>query len=523
MMSRIPRPWQATILIAATVICGILLLYWETAVSIVKIWWRSGTYAHGFLIIPISAWLIWQKRDRLVRMTPQPMMALPWLIVLFGAVWLLAASIQVLIVQQLCLAASLITALVALLGWRVSRVIAFPIAFLVFAVPMGQDLVPPLMHFTAAFAVKALQLTGIPVLSEGMYITLPNGRWEVASACSGSRYLIASVTLGCLYAYVMYRSFGRRLAFVVASMIVPIIANGIRAYMIVMLGYLSGMKLAVGVDHIIYGWVLFGIVISLQFFIGAFWREDLALEEAPSAGNGPVMPAPAFNAKKAALTGLSIICAAMIWPLLAAPDDHGSTGVPPVRIEPPQPKDGWQFAPTEWDWRPSYLRPQGQLHQSYASSDGMVGLYVEYYRDQQQGAELIDSQNVLVHEKDKEWRQLSDRTITIKLNGKPVTIRQARLDSPGTRLLVWHWYWISGHLTINHYTAKLLEAKAKLFHGHNRSASIIVAARYDITPDRAKARLQRFVRDMYSSIERTVNDASPAPRQAAGRVENAGR
>jgi exosortase len=67
-------------------------------------------------------------------------------------------------------------------------------------------------------------------------------------ACSGVRYLISSVTLGCLYAYLTYQSTKKRLLFIAVSIVVPIIANGLRAYMIVMIGHLSGMELATGGD-----------------------------------------------------------------------------------------------------------------------------------------------------------------------------------------------------------------------------------------------------------------------------------
>ena len=61
-----------------------------------------------------------------------------------------------------------------------------------------------------------------------------------------------------------------------ASIVVPIVANWLRAYLIVMLGHLSGNKIATGVDHFIYGWVFFGVVIGLLFWVGAFFREDHA-------------------------------------------------------------------------------------------------------------------------------------------------------------------------------------------------------------------------------------------------------
>ena len=126
---------------------------------------------------------------------------------------------------------------------------------------------------TADFTVAALRASGIPVYREGLQFVIPSGSWSVVEACSGIRYLMASFMVGSLFAYLNYRSWRRRLAFVAVSLVVPIVANWLRAYMIVMLGHLSGNTLAVGVDHLIYGWVFFGIVIMAMFMVGARWSE----------------------------------------------------------------------------------------------------------------------------------------------------------------------------------------------------------------------------------------------------------
>lgn len=519
-----PRPWRVTLTACAVTIAVLLLLYRDTVLSIVAIWWRSGTYAHGFLVVPISAWLIWGKRHELAAVNPKPVWWLMGLVGAMGAAWLVARSVDVVIGQQLCLVAMLVTSIVALLGWRASRVIMFPLGFLIFAVPMGEDLLSPLMHFTAAFTVKALQLTGIPVFSEGMYITLPNGRWEVAEACSGLRYLIASVTLGFLYAYLMYRGFWRRAIFVAVSVVVPIFANGIRAYMIVMIGYLSGMRLAVGVDHIIYGWVLFGIIIGIMFYVGSFWREDGALvQDAGAAGNGPVRrPEAAPALSRTGFAALGIVVLAAVWPAMAMSLRGGSGPIVPLRLESPQPRDDWRPAAAQWDWRPRYLNPQGHLRQFYSSSGDVVSVYLEYYRDQRQGAELVDSENLMVAPKDPVWRQVSDRKVPIRLQGRSLTIREAALDSAHVNLLVWQWYWVGGHATSSDYVAKLLEAKDELFAGNTRSASVILATNFDVKTDKARRRLERFVEAMYPAIEKTlVHGGRPAsvagvPRRRAG-------
>lgn len=259
----------------------VFALFYDTAWSMVSIWIRSETYAHGFIILPISLWLAWEKRAELARMEIRPNFWVLGLMVPVGFVWLLSSLVDVLVVQQLTLVTLLVLGIWAIVGNIIAAALSFALGFLFLAVPMGEDLVPPMMEFTATSTVWLIQMTGIPVYREGLYFTLPTGHWSVVEACSGIRYLIASFTLGLLYAYLTYRSLPRRLLFVLASIIVPVIANTLRAYMIVMLGHMSEMKIATGVDHLIYGWVFFGIVMMLLFWIGSLWREEPV--EAPVA------------------------------------------------------------------------------------------------------------------------------------------------------------------------------------------------------------------------------------------------
>src|SRR3546814_20816354 len=92
--------------------------------------------------------------------------------------------------------------------------------------------------------VHLLRLTGMPVFLDGYLIQIPTGSFLVAEACSGVRYLLVSVALGVLTAYLFFRSWPRRLLFVALSVAVPIVATGIRAYGIIMLAPLGGYELA---------------------------------------------------------------------------------------------------------------------------------------------------------------------------------------------------------------------------------------------------------------------------------------
>ncbi len=221
----------------------------------------------------ICTYIIWTRRRRLAGLVPR---ANYWglaIIVLLGFGWLLGQLASVLLVQQFALVAMVQALFLTVLGWRVTAVIAFPLLYLFFAVPVGDFLIPPLQDLTAEFVVAGLRLTGVPVFLDGVLIAIPTGSFEVARACAGVRYLIATLALGVLIAGIFYRSWPRRLVFVGLSIMVPIVANGRRAYGIVMIAHLSDFRLAVAVDHVVYGWVFFGFVTLVLLLLGASFRE----------------------------------------------------------------------------------------------------------------------------------------------------------------------------------------------------------------------------------------------------------
>lgn len=500
----------AALLTLAT-IAAILAAYHETTWSMVSIWERSDTFAHGFLIFPFSAYLIWGQRKRLSMLYPQPNPVALSVLGALGFSWLLATLASVQVFAQFFLIAMIPAAVWAILGNRVVWALAFPLAYLLLAVPFGEALIPPLIDFTADFTVKALQLTGIPVYREGSFFSIPSGNWSVVEACSGLRYLIASFTLGTLYAYMTYRSLRRRLVFIALSLIVPIIANGIRAYLIVMTGHLSDMSLAVGVDHLIYGWIFFGFVMLLLFWIGSFWREDDGeydkVMAGPQSGRG-FDPCMKVSLKGIVFAAGAVLIVAFIWPVSAAYlGNIPSRSTKPI-IEIPSLSENWKsdISPSS-DWRPKYVGDAAQFLQSYRNSNQSVDLYISYYRNQQQGAELINSENLLVPETESRWHGIKEDTRIISLGSQQETINQNQLHSPSTKLLVWRWYWLGGEKTANPYLAKVILARNKLLGRGDDGAEIMIATRYEETPDEAVPVLQGFLVDMMPTITKGLQNA----------------
>lgn len=499
---QINTEWSRRLTLCGLLIVAVLWLLRETLGSLVSTWWRSQTYAHGFLILPISLYLIWRQRALLGALKPCVDLRVLPLLALLGFAWLLGNITSVLIVQQFVLVALLPALAWLLLGGQVMRVWAFPLAFLFFAVPFGEALIPTLIHYTAAFTVKALKLSGIPVYWEGNHISLPSGEWSVAAACSGIRYLIASLTTGLLYAYLSYHSLWRRLAFILLSIIFPIVANWLRAYMIVMIGHYSGMRLAVGIDHIIYGWIFFGIVMLLMFWIGSLWRED---DVEPQA----VLPAQAGDNSpgKSLLAAVAALMLLAIWPAWARQIlDRVAAPIPDsYRHAPSLP--GWQPQTAAFtEWQPRFRGPDATVRQAYARGTQPVGLQILYYSSEAQGAELINSQNVLIIEKDRTWHPVDTGTLKIAHDGlKQVTATHLNSNSQGME--IWQWYYVDGVFTDNTYFAKLLEARARLLGRTQPSAALFVYAPVAEDVTAARTVLRNFVDDLLPRLKATWNAA----------------
>lgn len=501
--------WRHALAALGLVIAWILVCYASTAMGIVDIWSRSETFAHGFVVVPIVIWLVWRRRAHVVEIAPRPA---PWVIALIavaGIAWTFGRLSEVNVLAQFSMAAMIVLAVPALLGIPVARRLVFPLAFLFFAVPMGEFILPVLMDWTADFTIAALRASGIPVYREGLMFVIPTGAWSVIEACSGIRYLIASLMVGTLYAYLSYRSNRRRWLFVGFAIVVPIVANWVRAYLIVLLGHLSGNRLAVGVDHLIYGWLFFGIVITLMFWIGGRWRED----EAPGAtvGGEAGTSAAASASRDAAVAArpslfwLVALCAMLVIALFPAAQsrvDAAGGDAGPVQLAQVTPATGWNFVPRGLaSWEPVFQQPSATFEGSFVRGNQAVGLYIAYYRDQDASRKLVSSSNVLVRSTDNVWRRVaSGSTGEIMVGDLPVTMTTAELVHGSVeKLVAWKFYWVDGRLTASDYLAKLYTAMGRLRNGRDDAAVVVVYVRADNAKSAAPL-LQSFVREQGGAI-----------------------
>lgn len=499
---RVSQPECYFSLVAA--LAAAMALYLGTLHSIVAIWNRSQTYAHGYIILPVSLWLIWRRRDDLAKLCAQPCWPALLPLLACGAVWLLADLSGVQVVRQYAFVAMLPLVVLAILGVQMTRAMAFPLFFLMLAVPFGEVFIDPLVKFTADFTVAALQATGIPVLRNGNSFEIPSGSWSVVEACSGVRYLISSFTLGCLFAYLTYQTLLRRLAFVALSIVVPIIANGIRAYLIVLLGHLSGNKLAAGVDHLIYGWVFFGLVMLAMFWIGGMWREEETRSEASAQSKEgiDVNVGAGTTGHTAAVALAAVVCMA-IWPLYATlAEQHiereQGTGI--NRFEP-----RWQRAAPFTGWKPAFLAPDSEIYHFYQKDAKPVGVAILLYRNRASGVQLISSANHLLSEDERSWRQVASSVRSEFAGGSGFPVRETIIQSSGDKLQVWYGYWIDGRFTASDYAGKLLQARQKLLMRGNEGAAVFLFAPYGENAEEGRAVMRRFLDENRGMLEAALS------------------
>lgn len=507
--------WRLAAPVLAAVWLALGLLYADTVATMVGIWYRSETFAHAFLVPPISAWLVWRQRGQLARISPHPQ---PWLLLcllMAAAGWLMADLVKVNSVSQLAWMAMLVISVPAVLGLAVASTILFPLLFLFFAVPVGEFMLPHMMEWTADFTVFALRLTGIPVYREGLQFVIPSGNWSVVEACSGVRYLIASFMVGTLFAYLNYRSTKRRVIFMLASLLIPIVANWLRAYMIVMLGHLSNNTIAVGVDHLLYGWVFFGVVVMLMFYVGGRWSEPDAQRHA-DAGQTLTLPSSA-RPQAIVLTGLAAVVI-LAFPMLAMKviDARlGQTGEPRLTLQALL-SPGWRQAEAgAFDFKPIFVNPSAELNQRFVGQQGEVGVYLAYYRDQSPSRKLVSSVNVLVASSDHNRNHLSSGSREMQLGGRTLSWRTAIILDRGTgssmqQIVVWRAYWVDGRWIASDVQAQLAGALSRL-QGHGDDGAALVLYTRSNSPDPANKLLEAFIRDNLATIEATLRASRAAP------------
>ncbi len=314
----IPQAWRGPLLRLALAWAALIALTAGDWAEMVRQWWNASTYNHILLIPPILAWLTRMRWPELARLAPQAWWpAFAWLAAGLAA-WLGGSVAEINLVSQLGAVLLLQAAVVLLLGPRVAAGLLFPLGYMLFLVPFGDEIIPALQAITAKLAIALTHLSGVPARIDGVFIDTPAGLFEVAEACSGVKFLVAMVALGALVAHLCFASWKRRAAFMAAVVAVPVLANGVRAWGTIFIAQSQGVEFAAGFDHIVYGWVFFALVMAVV--LGISWRFFDRSPEAPLVDAAALESSPVLSRLArfdiggwSAAVALVLSTAAVVW------------------------------------------------------------------------------------------------------------------------------------------------------------------------------------------------------------------
>jgi exosortase A len=456
--------WRSQIMWLAVAWAALLLLFRRDLVAMVGIWWNSSTFNHVLFVPFLIGWLVSLRCAELLRLAPAAWWPGLAVVAVGGFGWLLGEAAGVNFARQLGLVVMMQGATISLLGPAVARALAFPLAYAFFLVPFGEALVPPLQTLTARMCLIFLHFAGVPAAMDGVFITIPNGAFRVAEACSGVKFLVAMLAYGALAANVCFTSWPRRIAFMTACAVVPVIANGLRAFGTIWIAHHSSSDFAIGFDHVFYGWIFFGLVIAL--IMGAAWP-FFDRRAADGWFDVEELRTIAFRTAPARWVAIAVVLIA------ASPLAWSGAGSTKALATPTLPTvSGWtrnSDAPAV-AWQPHFAGADRLVMGRYRDASGAtVDLAIAVYARQGEGHELVGFGQGATPEGGP-WEWVAD---TAPVPGG----RAERIAANGTtEREVVSFYRVGNRLTGSDAEVKLETLKVRLIGGPQRAVAVLVSA-----------------------------------------------
>lgn len=508
-----PHPvWRSTI-IAIGLLLGLIVIFYQQTVYYLLQRWNQlsiGEYGHGYLVLAISAYLIFYNRHRLAVLQPRPTFKAIPAVIAASLFWGLASLLDIAVLQAAGLLLLLLSVVWAVVGSQVMRVLLFPILYIGFAIPIWFPLSPLLQQLTADSVFWVIRVLDVPAYRLDYTIVLPSGRLSIAEACSGLRYLLAALTLGTLYAYLNYSRLSSRLLVVLVFAVTAVLSNLIRVFIVVYLGYSTDMQHPLVDDHLNLGWYVFAALVIILFIVEALIHKRHHPNYDEAVAPHQIAEDVRETSQGKHDTALSFVPVVMVLAVLIITTPlllgqmHGlsqTVGIS-AEVSPPEEAGSWMMQASADDgWQLAFHGAHVFRYDFQNPDKQVIHLSIGLYTAQAQGNELVNELNRISD--NQRWR-LIYRSARRYNTGHQQVFEQLLENRDGVQRLVWYWYRVARHDTVNRYQAKGLQALG-LLTGNKRAAVVAIAV--DMTADKAEARraLQRFVEDMAAGIDLAVD------------------
>jgi len=482
------RTWIALGALAA----ASAFVFWPSLAGIAELWTHPErrTYQHGFLIAAIAIWLLFRARRRIAAAAGRPSLTLLGAAAGGSLLWAVAVSAGLQALHFLLWPAILWAAAGAALGWRAARVMIRPFAFLYFALPIWDALMPGLQQATV-IANRALGATfGVPMVIEGTLVHVPAGSFEIAGGCSGLNYLIVGLAVAALFAEINGDSLRRRLLLLVLSGALAILSNWLRVFIIIYAGHVSDMQhYLVRVDHYNFGWVLYAFVLAAFFLIARRLPDSPATRTAEEP-----MPTTQRRALPIVLALTALAVGPVATRVAAALSDRSAvdTGSVGIQVLDLDESDRWIATPAIGGWVPVFPGADAESLVEFSNDADIVSVYTATYLSQSQGRELIGHASRVQGTRPGRFERLSRRA-AVNDPAVPV-VEGVWLEFGGGRALLWWSYQVGDRRFARGLPAQLWYGVVSLW---KPPVSSVVVLRASCASDCEAAReiLGRFAAD----------------------------
>ncbi len=448
-----------------------LAFFWQGVVTAIDIWWGNEIFNHCFFVLPTTAYLIYLKQDSLFSNNIKPTLLPLFAIVPLCVLYVVGRVGDIQLFMHIATFTLLPVLIWTIIGHNAAKSILFPLVFLLFAIPVGEQLIPFLQEITADGSVALLKMVGVPLYRNGLYIEIPAGRFLVAEACSGVSFFIVSIVIGSLFSYLSFVSPTKKVVFVTISVFLPVVANIIRVFGIIYIAHKTDMEYAAGADHLIYGWFFFAFVIMCLLGIGELLRDKgVENEHLSQMQRGNIQ----LNTKKVALVYLVlIIFGVWSWSYSLYKTENTTRAFNTKDIANLKACDDEPLY-----WQPKIENADKQVRQQYIldSQCQAVLVQAEFHRFD---SELVSGLNLLYVE--KEWSLVRTDTEILVSDEVAHKVPVLYLTSPHEKKIkVARWYEVNGKVLTSTIKAKLYVTYLKMTRQYDGGQLLIMAVPYTL-------------------------------------------
>jgi len=463
--------------LAALLAAGTLGL-WPTLVGLVRIWLQMLDYHHGFLVAAVTlGWLFWRRELINASAVRVEAKALALLAIAVLA-WVVSYRANSELMQQLLIPVMLQLAVLAVFGRRIASLTLAPLAYLYFAIPVWEHLLPLLQWLTTQVTETVLRLMGVVTHVDGHSVTIPEGTFEIIEGCSGKRYVVIGLAFATM-AGVTHDVRGRgRVILLASATLAALVTNWIRVVVVIYAGHVSNMQhYLVAREHLTFGYALFIPLMAVIILIARRLQRDSIVAAGSAESHS--------SARRPSAAVLGVTAALLLMPLFVASIKQQLDA--PVALLPlPVLTGEWQGPlPASSRWQPHYVGADGERRASYTSAEGRVEVYYNVYGPQSPEHELVHFGNTIVP---ADWTVVSRS----RLPGSAPMLTIAR-DGDAARWVIAQDLRVGGVRAASPALAQILYGIQALWRPVP-SGTVVLAAACDPDCDQAQANLLEFRR-----------------------------